>query len=255
MPLNRISIPSPNYSSRSGAKVRLIVLHTAEGSTTYQSLGNYFANPSSQVSSHTGIDDTPNTVGEYVRRDMKAWTAANANPVAVQAEMCAFARWDTAEWHRHPNMLQTVAAWMREEADYFKIPLIRLTPTQAQSNGVGVCRHMDLGTWGGNHSDPGDNFPLDEVIAMAGGSITPAPPTNTIAPAFPGTLLKNYTQGHGTAQWQTQMHARGWSIMIDDKYGNQSETICRQFQAEKGLQVDGIVGPITWDATWTAPVT
>lgn len=257
MPLNRVWIPSPNYSSRSGAKVRLIVLHTAEGATTYQSLGNYFSNASSQVSSHVGIDDTPNTVGEYVRRDMKAWTAANANPVAVQAEICAFARWDTATWHQHPNMLQTVAAWMREEANNYKIPLVRLTSAQAQSNGVGVCRHMDLGTWGGNHSDPGNGFPIDEVIAMAGGSITPQPPTNTpaIAPAFPGTLLVNFTSGHGTAQWQQQMKNRGWTITVDDMYGSQSTNVCRQFQAEKGLTVDGIVGPITWDAAWTAPVT
>src|SRR5215831_18174389 len=32
--LTRKAIPSPNYSSRGGASVRLIVLHTAEGATT-----------------------------------------------------------------------------------------------------------------------------------------------------------------------------------------------------------------------------
>jgi peptidoglycan hydrolase-like protein with peptidoglycan-binding domain len=51
------------------------------------------------------------------------------------------------------------------------------------------------------------------------------------------------------------MAARGWSIVADGQYGPASADTCSQFQAEKGLGVDGIVGPETWAATWTAPVT
>jgi len=50
------------------------------------------------------------------------------------------------------------------------------------------------------------------------------------------------------------MRARGWSILVDDQYGSQSRTVCTQFQAEKGLAVDGVVGPQTWNAAWTAPI-
>jgi hypothetical protein len=171
MTLSRIAIPSPNYSSRGGWEVSLIVLHTAEGATTYQDLGAYFANPASGVSSHVGIDDTPDVVGEYVRRDGKAWTAANANPVAVQAELCAFAAWDNAEWHRHMPMLANTAAWIAEEAAYFHIPIRKLTPAQAQAGGPGVCQHADLGSAGGGHWDCGPGFPIDEVLLMAGGAL------------------------------------------------------------------------------------
>ena len=260
MTLQRIYIPSPNYSSRGGATPRLLVIHTAEGSRTIESLGSFFANPSSQVSSHTGADDKANTVGEYVHRGNKAWTAANANPVAVQIELCAFAGWDSAEWHRHPNMLANCAAWMAEEAGALGIPLVRLLPSQAQGGGVGVCQHVDLGAWGGGHSDCGPGFPMDEVIAMAGGQpaspgAPSGPPSGGAAPPFPGTLLRDFTQGHGTAQWQGQMAARGWSLAVDDMYGPASANVCTQFQREKGLQVDGIVGPETWGAAWTAPIT
>lgn len=259
MSLNRVWIPSPNYSSRGGSAVRLIVLHTAEGATTYQSLGNFFSNPGSGVSSHVGIDDTPNTVGEYVRPDQKAWTAANANPVAIQAELCAFAAWSAADWHAHQGILNNAAAWVAEEAARYGIPIVKLNAAQAQGSSRGVCQHRDLGTWGGNHSDCGNGFPIDEVIAIAGGAApsapTPPPSGGGAAPPFPGTLLSNFTSGHGTSTWQAQMAARGWRIDVDDLYGNQSENVCRQFQSEKGLDVDGVVGPITWDAAWTAPVT
>lgn len=55
--------------------------------------------------------------------------------------------------------------------------------------------------------------------------------------------------------WQQKMRDRGWSIGVDGCYGPESESVCRSFQAEKGLVVDGDVGPQTWAATWDAPVT
>jgi hypothetical protein len=173
--LHRVAFPSPNYSSRGGAAVRLVVIHTAEGSRTIESLGAFFANPASGVSSHVGIDDTPNTVGEYVRRDYKAWTAANFNPVAVQAELCAFAAWTPAEWNTHPTMLENCARWIAEECAAFGIPIRRLSPAEAQSGGYGVCQHVDLGTGGGNHSDCGPGFPMDTVLAIAADGRPPTP--------------------------------------------------------------------------------
>jgi hypothetical protein len=150
------------------------VLHSSQGARTYQELGNYFANPSSGVSSHVGIDDTPGTVGEYVRRDWKAWTAANANPWSIQAELCAFAEWDRAEWDRHPVMLENTAAWIAEEAAIFGIPLVLLDAHQAQDPYTpGVCQHADLGSMGGGHWDCGPGFPIDRVVDMAAGGGTP----------------------------------------------------------------------------------
>ena len=168
-PLSRKQMPSPNYSSRGGATVRLIVIHTAEGATTIESLGSFFANPSSQVSSHVGIDDKGGVIGEYVKRGSKAWTAANANPVAVQVELCAFAAWSPSEWDKHPNMLSNCARWIAEEADYYNLPITKLTASQAQGSGRGVCQHRDLGSWGGGHSDCGGGFPIDRVLDMARG--------------------------------------------------------------------------------------
>jgi hypothetical protein len=276
--LTRVPILSPNYSSRGGATVTHIVLHTAEGATTYQSLGSFFQNPSAQVSSHVGIDDTPNVIGEYVHRPNKAWTASGANPWSVQAELCAFARWSTDEWMAHPTMLANCAAWIAEEAAVYGLPLVRLSPSDAQNkNSRGVCDHAALGRMGGGHWDCGGGFPFDHVLSLAGGAAPapgpapqPPPPSGT-APPFPYPADHYLGQPSPDARchsgfygdpdhsvvylWQTQMRNRGWNIGVDGNYGPQSQDVCRSFQAEKGLSVDGLVGPQTWSTTWTAPIT
>jgi N-acetylmuramoyl-L-alanine amidase len=165
--LTRKAIPSPNYSSRGGASVRLIVIHTAEGATTIESLGNFFASSSAGVSSHTGADDKKGVIGEYVKRGNKAWTASNANPVAVQIELCAFASWSRDTWMQHPNMLENCTRWIAEEAAAFGIPITKLSASQAQGSGRGVCQHNDLGSWGGGHWDCGSGFPIDHVLDLA----------------------------------------------------------------------------------------
>jgi len=104
---------------------------------------------------------------------------------------------------------------------------------------------------------PATNGAMADLIgflgSLPGAPAPPAPPT--WVPAWPGVYLVNPTAGNGTAQWQAQMAARGWSIDVDDQYGRQSEGVCRSFQIDKGLDVDGVVGPVTWDAAWTAPIT
>jgi len=170
MSLKRKWMPSPNYSSRGGAKLRLIVVHTAEGATTIESLGNFFASSSSQVSSHVGIDDKAGTIGEYVKRGSKAWTAADFNPVAVQAELCGFAKWSASEWKsKHATMLDNLARWIAEESKATGVPIVKLSSSAAQGSGRGVCQHKQLGARGGNHSDCGSGFDgvIDGVLASA----------------------------------------------------------------------------------------
>ena len=61
----------------------------------------------------------------------------------------------------------------------------------------------------------------------------------------------------GLKMWQQRMLDRGWSGIgvADGRYGPKTERVVRQFQKSKGLGVDGKIGPGTWDAAWTEPVT
>lgn len=56
-------------------------------------------------------------------------------------------------------------------------------------------------------------------------------------------------------RWQQRMKDRGWDINPDGLYGTQSAGVAHDFQVEKGLQVDSLIGPQTWGAAWTEPVT
>ncbi len=61
--------------------------------------------------------------------------------------------------------------------------------------------------------------------------------------------------------WQLRMRNRGWSIAVDGFYGPESAKVATAFQTEyehapaPGLTVDGIVGPKTWAASYTIPIT
>ena len=72
------------------------------------------------------------------------------------------------------------------------------------------------------------------------------------APPFPGTITKPQ-QGEAVKKWQQRMKDRGWHIKVDGIYGAESERLCKNFQAEKDLQVTGSVDERTWNKTWTAP--
>lgn len=56
-------------------------------------------------------------------------------------------------------------------------------------------------------------------------------------------------------RWQQRMKARGWTIGVTGRYDAATERVARAFQREKHLEVTGRIGPQTWAAAWTAPVT
>jgi len=174
-PSNRTMIASPNHSSRGGKKVRLLIVHTAEGARTVESLGAWFASPSRQVSSHAGIDDV--RIETYVPYDQAAWTCRAANSISDNVELCGFAAWTREQWlGEHANMLVLLAQWLRERAAARGIPLRKLTPAQVAAGASGVCAHVDwtIGMKDGSHTDCGTGFPWDHVMELATAS-APAP--------------------------------------------------------------------------------
>ncbi|AVR56409.1 peptidase [Microbacterium phage PaoPu] len=64
-----------------------------------------------------------------------------------------------------------------------------------------------------------------------------------------------YSHREDLRRWQQRMRDRGWTINPDGLYGDQTGDVAEAFQREKGLTVDRKIGPATWAAAWTAPIT
>jgi hypothetical protein len=259
MSLTRHWYPTGSYSG--GSKKRLLVIHTMEGFT-----GSYGAKDcviyfqgDVGASSHVCIDNNRGQIWEGVARTNGAWTQCYYNSESVSCEQSGYASWSRQYWlDNRSNQLHNIADWIREESGKLGIPIKRLNASQAQGGSAGICGHGDLGSTGCGHADPGANWPWDKVLEWAGGSSSTAPPSG--GGSAPPLHVDYFGQTHNSQcgdvrTWQDKMRSRGWSISVDQIYGPASESVCRQFQSEKGLGVDGLVGPQTWSTTWTAPVT
>jgi hypothetical protein len=198
-------IASPFHSARNGKAVRLVVLHTAEGSRTVESLGRWFQRRPTEKdpgsSSHTGIDDF--RIETYVPYDRAAWTLRSGNAISDNAELCGFARWSRAEWLAHDRMLTLAAQWVRERCAARNVPIRKLTPAQVAAGVSGVIGHVDWtnGMHDGTHSDPGLNLPWDVVIARARNEEDDMPSAEEVAKAVWDQARKNGF-GDTVSAWQ-----------------------------------------------------
>jgi len=83
------------------------------------------------------------------------------------------------------------------------------------------------------------------------GAAPPAPP-GADHPAWPGRTFTDGDSGYDVRVWQKQMNHRGWSLEADGDFGPVTHETLVQFQQEKGLTVDGVLGEKSWDAAWIA---
>ncbi len=99
----------------------------------------------------------------------------------------------------------------------------------------------------------------DERAFLWTGKATPAPGVKKpTAPPFPGHAMefsKHPTFDGDLQVWQKRMKARGWNIDPHGLFGPNTLQVVKEFQTEKKLGTDGVIGPKTWAAAWTLPVT
>lgn len=261
-------VKSPNYYSGRVAPIRVVVIHdgeTDETGSAAEGMANWFSRPTTRASAHLCVD-TDSTVRCVDDQDT-AWAAPGANADGLQIELAGRASQSTSQWndaassailHRAAN---EVATWCKR----WNIPIRWLTDAQL-ADGVtkGLTTHLQVSRVFklSDHSDPGVGFPAGAFLALVNQAAgytpkpTPAPtkPANVTVPPFPG-ILRVGSRGSGVITLQKRLAQRGWKIGVDGIFGSQTQAIVRQFQAEKHLAVDGIVGPVTWRKLWTAPIT
>ena len=175
-------------SSRQGATVLWITIHTAEGPTdayptdpnrgsgSAQSLLTFFTGKTDR-SCHAIADDDV-LLDNLVPYDRAAWTLRNGNPRSDNLEMCGLASWSRDEWLTHKGMLELAAKWVASRLKARGLPDRRLTIAQVADRSM--AGYMDHNTYtqasgDGTHWDVGPNFPWDYFGGRVTANLTGIP--------------------------------------------------------------------------------
>ncbi len=92
-------------------------------------------------------------------------------------------------------------------------------------------------------------IPQQPSAPSAPATETPVPqPTLTNTPEIPRwPLLQKGDWGlPEVVALQRLLRHHGFTVITDDKFGNQTRTAVIEFQSSRGIPADGLVGPITW---------
>jgi peptidoglycan hydrolase-like protein with peptidoglycan-binding domain/beta-N-acetylglucosaminidase len=72
-------------------------------------------------------------------------------------------------------------------------------------------------------------------------------------PSYPGSPLRQGDRGTAVKQVQQRLHDLGYSVgTIDGVFGSKTSAGVKAFQREHHLTADGVVGPATWNALFSA---
>jgi hypothetical protein len=133
--------PSPNFSSRNGTKIDLLVYHESAGH--YNGDVAWLRNPVAQASAMGVLREDGGEFTQLVKMQDKAWHAAYFNPRSIGIEHSNV----TAKGYATEQQLRVSArifAWLCR--------LYGISPRFSRGGAVsGICRHLDLGGAGSNH--------------------------------------------------------------------------------------------------------
>jgi peptidoglycan hydrolase-like protein with peptidoglycan-binding domain len=92
---------------------------------------------------------------------------------------------------------------------------------------------------------------LGNLTGATGGSPRPA------HPVWPGIYfhlgLRDQGQPGSISRFQGRLKVRGWKIDATGVFDEHTRHVVMQFQEQKHLEIDGVVGPQTWNALWELP--
>jgi len=210
--------PNSYTKGRKPGQPSVIFIHTTEGSEGTHSAEDgaaYDARRTDGTSTHFFVDE--DTVVQCVLTTDEAHAArTHGNDVGIQIEECGKAGQTRAQWSDQASAgtienTAKLCVAIRKKYGASRFPLVNLTPSQLRAGQHGFAEHKDATlAWpedGGDHTDPGPNYPWDQLFSRI--KEIEAPPVTTQfnsddkaelkAQATAGVLGYN---GGGVPHWQ-----------------------------------------------------
>ncbi|HEU5117703.1 MAG TPA: N-acetylmuramoyl-L-alanine amidase, partial [Isosphaeraceae bacterium] len=157
-----------HQSSREGARIHGLVLHTTEGGDNPDSdlvtLGAIF--DGEEASAHLGVN-VDGKFGRYVDDSAKAWAVCNFNPMTLSLEQIGFAAFSRSEWFKRHDQLHGAAEFLQYGHEHYGVPIRKGYCSGGAITRDGVFQHKDFGTMGCGHSDCGPGYPQKYVELLA----------------------------------------------------------------------------------------
>jgi hypothetical protein len=227
-PTTRKLLNTNRYIGHAGNTPRWIAVHTQQGGGTADGLAKYLLSTvggkggKDPVSYHFAIDDRE--VILCCELADSPWSASNANTYAYHICMAgSFAEWSQGKWletdvsdgKNEDLQLTNAARVIAYLCQRFNIPPVWIGGKNVPPWGLdGVCGHKDFGVWGGGHTDPGPNFPADELMRRVKNFLNP--PTT---PEVPVTVPNPYAINKPATQ-DSRVSNVGSAARIGDSFGH-----------------------------------
>jgi hypothetical protein len=148
--------------TRAPSQIRLIVLHSTEGSTALGA-ATWFTNPASEGSAHLCVDERE--CYRPLAENVIPWGAPGANTSGLHIEIAGFASFSREEWMERKDGLRRAAFKAAKLAAKYDIPIRLLTDAQLAAGKRGFTTHAACSrVFDGSHTDPGSGFPLKRFM-------------------------------------------------------------------------------------------
>jgi hypothetical protein len=237
--------PVRNFTLDGQRAVNGLIVHIMDG--TFEGSKAWFNNSRSKASSHFATN-RGGGAQQWVDTKDKAWTqgAGNSDYVSVENE----GNGGDALTDGQITRVAEILAWLHR---VYAVPIRKAE--KPGDRGLG-WHGMGGAAWGGHPDCPGDavlaQFPeiLRRAAEMAGETPKPTPPP---VPSLQRNLYfrrQSYMAGPDVKLLQGRLNGKGANLGVDGSFGPKTLTAVKNFQQKNGLEVDGIVGPITWAQLW-----
>lgn len=200
-------VQAKNYrvANRQPGDVQWVVIHdmeTSERLAAAEDVANYFRTTTRKASVHFNCDAN-STVQSVLLKDI-AYGAGGANPTGIHIEQAGYARQTVEQWadpYSQAMILGQVAPLVAKLCVDWQIPVRFVDVAGLKRGDKGLTTHAECAkAFGGDHWDPGPNYPIGQLVEAV---------LRIIDPPMPRPIPGNITKGN---QMHLQRDGKLWAF-------------------------------------------